>query len=110
MNLRKRITAIAATTTLAGLATLGLTVPAHADAAHQTMAAAGGTAPACIHRRDHGFLGYVRISNWYGKTMRVRVIIDRGPSSPCRTLANGQAFSWDYDPSLFQSYHKTVVC
>jgi hypothetical protein len=44
MNLRKGITALAATTTLAGLATLGLTLPAQAASQHQTMVASGGTA------------------------------------------------------------------
>ncbi|MFE2971563.1 C39 family peptidase [Streptomyces sp. NPDC059340] len=42
MNIRKRITTLAATTTLAGLATLSLTAPAHATAQHQTIAASNG--------------------------------------------------------------------
>jgi hypothetical protein len=111
MNLRKGITALAATTTLAGLATLGLTVPAQAASQHQTMVASGGTAPACIHRQVHTNLGYVRVSNWCGKEMAVEVLTSGigGGDSPCFDLPNGQAIIWNWVPGV-QSYHKTVVC
>lgn len=48
MNIRKCITTLAAITTIAGLVTLGPTAPAQATAQHQTIAAAGGTAPALV--------------------------------------------------------------
>ncbi|MFF0134574.1 hypothetical protein ACFYTG_54950 [Streptomyces mirabilis] len=52
MNIRKRITALAATTTLAGLATLSLTAPAHATAAGPAAAASSDATAAAPIRID----------------------------------------------------------
>ncbi|MGX1853596.1 hypothetical protein OIU91_28105 [Streptomyces sp. NBC_01456] len=111
MSTSKRISALAATTALVGLTTFGITAPAAtaATTAPKTaVAAAGGTAPACIHRQVHTILRYARISNWCGKTMRVKVIVDGDFDSPCNTLHNGSNFSWSWGPT--GSYRKTVVC
>ncbi|MCQ4041878.1 hypothetical protein ACFOSC_31905 [Streptantibioticus rubrisoli] len=50
MNLRKRMTALAATTTLAGLATLGMTAPAQATAAGPAAAASASAHSAASTR------------------------------------------------------------
>ncbi|MEU2857576.1 hypothetical protein ABZ672_03980 [Streptomyces mirabilis] len=111
MDVRKRITALAATTTLAGLAITGLTAPAQAMAQYPAIAAAGGTAPACIHRAVHSTIGYVRLSNHCGKTMSVKVLISGvgGGAGPCYTLRNGKAVLDFWTPGI-QHYRKTVVC
>jgi hypothetical protein len=111
MNVRKGAIALTATTTLAGVATFGLTAPANATTtAHQpAVAAAGGTAPACIHRHVHSTIGYARLSNYCGKTMYVQVLVTNGGSSPCMGLGNGKAVIWPWTSGI-QSYRRTAVC
>ena len=113
MSTSKRISALAATTALVGLTTFGIAAPAAtaatAAAPKAAITAAGGTAPACIHRHVHTILRYARVSNWCGKPMRVKVVVGGDFSSSCNTLKkNGSYFTWSWGAT--GAYRRTVVC
>ncbi|MFE5375781.1 hypothetical protein [Streptomyces mirabilis] len=112
MSTGKRISALAATTALVGLTTLGITAPAATAAAPKTaITAAGGTAPACIHRHVHEFFAYVRLSNYCGKTMYVAVVTGGllGGTGRCHKMPNHSVVKESWSPST-EHYRKTVVC
>src|SRR5262249_21397596 len=73
------------------LATAATAVPAKA-----AITAAGGTAPACIHRYVHGQTA--RITNKCGKTMWIKVKIHRHPDTHCTPVKNRHSvtFWWSY--------------
>lgn len=69
--------------------------------------ASDATAPACIHRYVYPELGYVWVSNDCGKAMRVKVVINYGPDSPCYLMPKGSVFDYYW---WIGRYDKTVVC
>lgn len=71
-------------------------------------AKAGGTAPACVHRRVRHL--WVAVTNKCGKTMRVRVIIKRGKDSPCWRLRPNKKKHWLPTPKEHAVYQKTITC
>ncbi|SDC23287.1 hypothetical protein [Actinokineospora iranica] len=84
---------------------------ASATAAESVVAAAGGTAPACVERtsvtnKPEGGVR-VHLRNFCGKTMRVKVIVKYWSDSGCKTMGHGTGW-------LFQTnggrYDRTVVC
>ncbi|MGV9887247.1 hypothetical protein [Streptomyces sp. NPDC003395] len=91
------------------LAVLGGTAPA--QAAPASVAAAGGTAPACIDRSDvtnmpdGGIAGY--IYNNCGKTMRVKVIVRYWQDTSCQSIPNKQS---RYFHTVGGRYDRTAVC
>ncbi|HEY9438799.1 MAG TPA: hypothetical protein VIS29_09120 [Streptomyces sp.] len=94
---------------LAGV--LGGAAPVQAASLSATVAAAGGTAPACIDRSDvhnypdGGISGYVR--NNCGKTMRVRIIVRSWRDTSCQTIQNKHS---KYFHTVGGRYDRTVVC
>ncbi|MFE2050930.1 beta-Ig-H3/fasciclin [Streptomyces sp. NPDC059459] len=96
----KRIAAVTVAAAAFGAAS-GLTAPA----AH------AATAPACVGRYvlndERGF--YVFLSNNCAKTMRVQVIVDWAPDSPCYTIAAGGEKTYRYN-GILGLYDSTAVC
>ena len=115
MGISKRMSAFTATTALAGATVLGITAPAATAATvaapKTAITAAGGTAPACIHRHVHKSLVYVRLSNYCGKTMYVAVVTGglTGGTGRCHKMPNHSVVYESWSPST-QHYRKTVVC
>ncbi|MFD9884846.1 hypothetical protein ACFWZT_25660 [Streptomyces alboflavus] len=64
-----------------------------------------GTAPACVQRQVRGRTATV--TNYCGRTMRVKVVVKYGPDSRCFTLPprHWARYTWS-----FGSYDKTVTC
>ncbi|WP_405660132.1 hypothetical protein [Streptomyces sp. RK9] len=64
-----------------------------------------GTAPACVQRTVRGRTATV--TNYCGRTMRVKVVVKFGPDSRCFTLPprHWARYTWG-----FGSYDKTVTC
>ncbi|MEU6389474.1 hypothetical protein [Streptomyces sp. NPDC046939] len=100
---------------LLGSATLVLTgivgAAAPAQAVSAPVAAAGGTAPACIDRSrvsnnpDGGMSGWVY--NGCGRTMRVRIIVHNWRDTSCQSIPNRQS---KYFHTVGGRYDRTVVC
>ncbi|MFI9550345.1 hypothetical protein [Nonomuraea endophytica] len=99
-------------------------VPAHAasvsgagSAATKAIAAAKatateattGTAPACVARYVSTVHKAIILRNTCNKKMRVKVIIKRGPDSPCYGMGKGHVRAWKWGTPL-SSYDKTVTC
>ncbi|WP_141713094.1 hypothetical protein [Streptomyces sparsogenes] len=88
---------------------LGATAPAQAASA--PVAAAGGTAPACIDRSDvtnnpdGGISGYVY--NDCGTTMRVRIIVHSWRDTSCQSIPNKHS---KYFHTVGGRYDRTAVC
>ncbi|MEU4893401.1 hypothetical protein AB0B12_07725 [Streptomyces sp. NPDC044780] len=84
---------------------------ASAQAAPAPVAAAGGTAPACIDRSDvtnnpdGGIAGYVY--NNCGKTMRVKVVVHSWRDTSCQSIPNKQS---RYFHTVGGRYDRTAVC
>jgi hypothetical protein len=74
-------------------------------------AAYAATAPACVVRSVHndanGFS--VFLVNKCTKTMKVQVIVDWAPDSPCYTIPVGGERYYRYD-GLLGFYNSTAVC
>ncbi|MFD0414104.1 hypothetical protein [Streptomyces sp. NPDC127108] len=106
---RKAAVGIAATAVLGGglaLAPSASAAPtASSSTARTTDVSPQGTAPACVQRRVSG--RSATVTNYCGRTMRVKVVIKYGPDSRCFTLPprNGVRFTW-----LIGRYDKTVTC
>ncbi|HEX4817357.1 MAG TPA: hypothetical protein VFV66_31835 [Nonomuraea sp.] len=99
-----------ATLAVVGAASAAL-IAGPASAAEAGVQAAGGTAPACVARYVAKPVGTIVLRNRCGKTMRVKVIVKRGPDSPCWTgFRAGQVRVWKWLDSAFASYQKTVTC
>ncbi|MFD9859314.1 hypothetical protein [Streptomyces alboflavus] len=64
-----------------------------------------GTAPACVQRTVRGRTATV--TNYCGRTVRVKVVVKFGPDSRCFTLPprHWARYTWS-----FGSYDKTVTC
>lgn len=64
-----------------------------------------GTAPACVSRTVSG--RSATLTNYCGRTMRVKVVVKWGPDSRCFTLTHrsGVRYTWGVG-----SYDKTVTC
>ncbi|MFI6539898.1 hypothetical protein ACIBHY_46065 [Nonomuraea sp. NPDC050547] len=106
---------LAATSIAVGLL---VSVPAHAagvsgagSAATSATAAfsALGTAPACVARYVSTFHKTIILRNTCNKKMWVKVIIKRGPDSPCYGMGKGSVRAWKWGTPL-SSYDKTVTC
>ncbi|MEV4889740.1 hypothetical protein AB0K48_10165 [Nonomuraea sp. NPDC055795] len=79
-------------------------VPAHAAAF-----SALGTAPACVARYVSTFHQTIILRNTCKKKMWVKVIIKRGPDSPCYGMGKGSVRAWKWGTPL-SGYDKTVTC
>ncbi|MFC4009117.1 hypothetical protein ACFOY2_17930 [Nonomuraea purpurea] len=107
-RLRTGLAALAVTGAAVGV--LSAASPANAATA-QSVTTAAGTAPGCVARYVAKPVGTIVLRNKCGKTMRVKVIVKRGPDSPCWTgFRPGQVRVWKWLDSTFASYQKTVTC
>ncbi|MFC4467936.1 hypothetical protein ACFPH6_25960 [Streptomyces xiangluensis] len=70
-------------------------------------AAEAGTAPACVKRDVIKHDKYVKVTNTCGQAMHLKVVIDRGPDSPCLTYQHGEQWEWNWG---LGSYGKVVTC
>ncbi|GIH80911.1 hypothetical protein [Planobispora longispora] len=73
------------------------------------LAAAAGTAPACVARYVSQASKAIILRNTCKKKMRVKVIIKRGPDSPCFGMGKGSIRAWKWG-TPYSGYDKTVVC
>ncbi|GHE86201.1 hypothetical protein GCM10018785_62480 [Streptomyces longispororuber] len=64
-----------------------------------------GTAPACVQRSVSG--RSATVTNKCGRTVRVKVVVKRGPDSRCHALKNR---AWARHSWPLGSYDKTVTC
>ncbi|MFB9468531.1 hypothetical protein ACFFR3_03385 [Nonomuraea salmonea] len=78
-----------------------------AQAASASVAASRVTAPACIEREVNKKQKIAWITNTCGKTRKVKVVINNGPDTYCRTLKNHERI---YHRWPFGSYDRTVNC
>jgi hypothetical protein len=103
----------AALTVAAGAASaLLLTSGAQSASAAVVSSAAnyrGGTAPACIARYVSKYEQAIVLRNTCGKKMHVKVIITRGPDSPCFGMGKGSIRAWKWG-TPFSKYSRTVTC
>ncbi|MBB5081610.1 hypothetical protein [Nonomuraea endophytica] len=103
---------LAATSIAVGLLA---SVPAHAASVSGAGSAAVkatsvlGTAPACVARYVSDFHKAIVLRNTCGKKMWVKVIIKRGPDSPCFGIGKGSVRAWKWGTPL-SKYDKTVTC
>ncbi|MCC5037256.1 hypothetical protein DMH02_029795 [Streptomyces sp. WAC 00631] len=110
---RRRLALTAATAALAG----GLALPAAPAAAApagtaERMAPAAaadarGTAPACVRRDVVKHRKKVTVTNTCGRTMHVKVVINRGRDLRCLTYRHGQTWTGHW---RIGSYGKVVTC
>ncbi|MEV0381494.1 hypothetical protein [Nonomuraea sp. NPDC050643] len=112
-----RLRASVAGVAIAGALSAGLFATAPAANASVTAVQAagaqalGGTAPACVARYAAKPVGTIVLRNKCRKTMRVKVIVKRGPDSPCWTgFRPGQIRVWKWLDSTFARYERTVTC
>ncbi|MGW3403886.1 beta-Ig-H3/fasciclin [Streptomyces zhihengii] len=105
--LRKAAAAASGAAVAGGL----LIVPAGAAQAATAQPTAGGTAPACIGRYVEGQVDgfFVSLSNGCGRTMRVQVVVNSAPDSPCYTLSAGSYRTYTYE-GILGTYARTAVC
>ncbi|MFI6291101.1 hypothetical protein ACIBEJ_05910 [Nonomuraea sp. NPDC050790] len=98
---------LAATSIAVGLLAGG---PAHAASSSGVgWGAAMGTAPACVARYVSPAQAAIVLRNTCKKKMWVKVIIKRGPDSPCFGMGKGSIRAWKWG-TPFSSYDKTVTC
>ncbi|MEU0955856.1 beta-Ig-H3/fasciclin [Streptomyces niveus] len=115
MRIRRALTGAALGVSLAVGA---VAVPAHAAQPRPApvsdpMSAKGAaaTAPSCVQRIvSHFSWGFtVGLTNKCGKTMRVQVIVDYAPDSPCYVLPNNAYTQYEYE-GILGLYDSTAVC
>ncbi|MEU2561657.1 hypothetical protein ABZ626_20315 [Streptomyces longispororuber] len=76
-----------------------------ADRAASEQAGPLGTAPACVQRSVSG--RSATVTNKCGRTVRVKVVVKRGPDSRCHALKHR---AWARHSWPLGSYDKTVTC
>ena len=70
-------------------------------------AAAGPTAPACVHREVIKQKKVAWATNRCGRTMHLQLVIKRGPDSKCWTVFNGKTVRWTWKVG---SYGRVATC
>ncbi|MFD9948263.1 hypothetical protein ACFWYW_51345 [Nonomuraea sp. NPDC059023] len=94
---------------LAGAPAHAASVSGAGSAATQATTAVLGTAPACVARYVSQAQKAIILRNTCKKKMWVKVIIKRGPDSPCFGMGKGSIRAWKWGTPL-SGYDKTVTC